>query len=174
MKIVQDYEDEINQNIVKINIQHINIFRHRKDMADQLYPVTNSIDCCLADNDLLASTCDKWLSLLNHSKLQSLVFKSKPSSSNASSKKFSLSLQVTSRIPRSQAISCSNRWNEWISGVKKHSLHCWTGHIPGQISTITSHFLQRMHSAFTLLVAGGQRSQVQWSMILGIFVVYLL
>jgi len=64
---------------------------------------------------------------------------SKTSLSNASSNSHgtSYSLQATSKIPRSQTISCSNRNSELISGVKKSNLHCRTDHIPGQISTIS-------------------------------------
>ncbi|KAK2140960.1 hypothetical protein LSH36_1198g00055 [Paralvinella palmiformis] len=57
MKIVQDHEDEIDQNIAK-KIQDINIFRNAKDMGDQLRPVANAIDYCLADNASLAAACD--------------------------------------------------------------------------------------------------------------------
>lgn len=74
MKIVQDHEDEIDQNIAK-KVQDINIFRNAKDMADQLRPVANAIDCCQADNSSLASACDAWLSLLNHPNLQSPAHK---------------------------------------------------------------------------------------------------
>ncbi|KAK2152368.1 hypothetical protein LSH36_330g03026 [Paralvinella palmiformis] len=74
MKIVQDHEDEIDQNIAK-KIQNINIFRKAKDMADQLRPVANAIDCCQADDASLAAARDTWLSLLDHPKLQSPALK---------------------------------------------------------------------------------------------------
>ncbi|KAK2164706.1 hypothetical protein LSH36_60g06037 [Paralvinella palmiformis] len=56
-------------------IQDINIFRNAKDMADQLRPVANAIDCCQADNASLAAACDTWLSVLDHPKLQSPALK---------------------------------------------------------------------------------------------------
>ncbi|KAK2154240.1 hypothetical protein LSH36_273g01012 [Paralvinella palmiformis] len=74
MKIVQDHEDEIDQNIAK-KIQAINILRNAKDMADQLRPVANAIDCCQADNASLAAACDTWLSPLDHPELQSPALK---------------------------------------------------------------------------------------------------
>ncbi|KAK2155268.1 hypothetical protein LSH36_244g02004 [Paralvinella palmiformis] len=77
MKIVQDHEDEIDQNIAK-KIQDINIFRNTKDMADQLRPVANAIDCCQADNASLAAACDHFLIIPNSSHLHSNT-----SSSNA-------------------------------------------------------------------------------------------
>ena len=36
-------------------VQDINIFRNAKDMADQIRPVANPIDCCQADNASVAA-----------------------------------------------------------------------------------------------------------------------
>jgi len=101
MKIVQDHEDEIDQNIAKKG-QDINIFRNAKDLADQLRPVANAIDCCQADNASLAAACDTCYHFF-------II----PNSSHLHPKTWSSNgLQTIFRISRSQTVSCSNRSSE--------------------------------------------------------------
>jgi len=62
-------------------------------------------------------------------------------------------LRATSRIPRSQTVSCSDRSSEWISGFKKSNLHCQTDHIPEPNQChIPRQFLPRLHSALAILI----------------------
>ncbi|KAK2166100.1 hypothetical protein LSH36_42g09129 [Paralvinella palmiformis] len=65
-------QDLTTQSVMKHIVE---VQKNVKDMADQLRPVANAIDCCQADSASLAAACDTWLSLLDHPKLQSPALK---------------------------------------------------------------------------------------------------
>lgn len=69
MKIVDDHEDDIDGNIVKI-INNVGMYKEVKHLQNQLMPISLALDKLQKEDATISDACDEWLKLLKNEDLE--------------------------------------------------------------------------------------------------------